>query len=438
MKKITALLLAFALLFLAAACAAGDIARAPSVQNFIKTVRRESLSDKADDKDSAGTIKIGIFEPLSGQYAADAEDELKGIELAHRLFPRVLAKRVELVYADNESDINKAVSAAEKLIAEGCKIVIGSYGNILTMAACDYFEDSAVPVVMPSCTNPLLTSTTEYFFRVCIFDAFQGNSAAKYITEYLPGVLHPAVADDPATDEDETAKGGEPVNCLVLKKAGDERAAALIERFQAKMEEVRGEEGYVKVIEYPEGCTDFTPYFERLKSQGAEIVYFPSSAAEGEAVLYEAYQSGYAFNWVGVSVWSGLLDAASKAGRSDFSHIDNAAYVAAFDKKSAATSVTEDFLSAARTYYRNDSPSENMALGFDAYLIALQGLRDAASINSGADIRFALNRLWKMDGATGQITYRSGTGDPVKDVVIEKFENGNVVADYVARPNLGD
>ncbi len=435
MKKLLILLLASALLLLSA-CSAGGIGDLPSVRNFIKTVNREPLSGL--DEPEEGSIKIGIFEPLSGQYAADAEEELKGIELAHRLFPRVLAKQVELVYADNESDVNRAVSAAEELISQGCKVVIGSYGNILTMAACDYFEDSAVPVIMPSCTNPLLTSTTEYFFRVCIFDAFQGNSAAKYINEYLPGVLHPGKADDPETPENEFAEGGEPVNCLVLKKAGDERASALIERFQAKMEEVRGEDGYVRVIEYPEGCEDFTPYFERLKAYGAEVVYFPSGAAEGERVLYQAFAGSYGFSWVGVSEWAALPAAAETVGHSDLAHLNNAAYVAAFDKASASTSVTGDFLSAARTYYREESPSENMALGFDAYLIALQGLRDAESIESGEDIRFAINRLWKMDAATGQITYRSGSGDPVKDVVIEKFIDGRLVADYIARPNLGD
>lgn len=178
MKKLTALLLALMLLLVAAGCSAGGIANTPSVQNFIKTIKREPIEggDDASDTDSSEMIKIGVFEPLSGQYASDAEDELNGIELAHRLFPRVLNRRVELVYADNESDVGKAAEAAQELIDQGCKIVIGSYGNVITMAACDIFEENRMPVIMPSCTNPLLTSTTEYFFRVCILTPFRATA----------------------------------------------------------------------------------------------------------------------------------------------------------------------------------------------------------------------------------------------------------------------
>ena len=56
-------------------------------------------------------IKIGVFEPQTGADAQDAAEEIKGIELARELYPEVMGKRVELVYADNQSDVEMARTA---------------------------------------------------------------------------------------------------------------------------------------------------------------------------------------------------------------------------------------------------------------------------------------------------------------------------------------
>ena len=44
------------------------------------------------------TIKIGIYEPLTGENRAQGKEEVMGIELAHELYPEVLGKKVELIY----------------------------------------------------------------------------------------------------------------------------------------------------------------------------------------------------------------------------------------------------------------------------------------------------------------------------------------------------
>lgn len=37
---------------------------------------------------------------------------------------------VELIYADNQSSNDKAVSAAQELITQGASVVLGSYGSV--------------------------------------------------------------------------------------------------------------------------------------------------------------------------------------------------------------------------------------------------------------------------------------------------------------------
>jgi len=150
------------MLFGLCSCGLEDI---PTFNNFIRTINGDSLNDN-DQEYSADRIKIGVLEPMTGQFATAAADEIAGIKLAKSVFTSVLGKQVELVYADNQSDTGVAVEAAQSLIDQGCKVIIGSYGNLLSLAVCDTIEAAKVPMIIPSCSNPLLTTTTDFCFRV--------------------------------------------------------------------------------------------------------------------------------------------------------------------------------------------------------------------------------------------------------------------------------
>ena len=71
------------------------------------------------DSGSGGgdTIKIGVFEPASGDNGAGGKQETLGIQYANKMQPTVeiggTEYNVELVIVDNESDNAKAVTAAQ-------------------------------------------------------------------------------------------------------------------------------------------------------------------------------------------------------------------------------------------------------------------------------------------------------------------------------------
>ena len=91
MKKVIALVLALVMVFALCACGSSDSAS----------------STKAASSDEK-VIKIGVFEPTSGQNAAGGKKEILGIEYAHSLNPTIDINgetyTIELVYADNASD----------------------------------------------------------------------------------------------------------------------------------------------------------------------------------------------------------------------------------------------------------------------------------------------------------------------------------------------
>ena len=144
MKKYLALVLAVLMVFSLCACGGGD------------------NGGSGDEK----VIKIGVYEPQTGANGAGGKQEILGMQYANYKCPTVEVGgetyKVELVYADNESANEKAVSAATELIAEGVSVVLGSYGSGVSIAASDTFKEAGVPAIGVTCTNPQVTEGNEH------------------------------------------------------------------------------------------------------------------------------------------------------------------------------------------------------------------------------------------------------------------------------------
>ena len=97
MKKILALLLALVMVFALAACGGGG--DTPS-------------GTEAPSEDGGKVVKIGVFEPLTGDSGAGGKQEYLGMQYANYLTPTVEIGgeeyTVELVPADNASSADRA------------------------------------------------------------------------------------------------------------------------------------------------------------------------------------------------------------------------------------------------------------------------------------------------------------------------------------------
>ena len=116
MKKIVAIALVLCMVF--ALCACGN--------------------SGGSSASSAKVVKIGVFEPQSGDNGAGGKQEILGMQYANKLTPTVEiggeTYQVELVYADNGSSTDKAPSAAQQLVSSGVSVVLGSYGSGVSIA----------------------------------------------------------------------------------------------------------------------------------------------------------------------------------------------------------------------------------------------------------------------------------------------------------------
>lgn len=352
-------------------------------------------------------IKIGVFEPLSGENEAHGKLELQGIQLANELFPEVLGKKVELVYGDNKSDLDVAETAAKELVGKGVSVVLGSYGSTLSLIGGSYFEEAKIPAIAISSRNPLVTNSNEYYFRVCFVESFQGIALAKYAVEVM-GTSKAAIIKD--VDDDYTAAMSQAFSEKYISLTGDENAIAYTAEFKAdKM--------------------DFKEELMGIKESGAEVVFLSSKEEVSAAILGQAKELGLQATFMGTNRWE-----TEKFLEVGGNQIEGAVFSAFFDADSNITENTEVFLKAYREKYGQDAvPDSSVALGFDAYLVAINAIANGGTRLDGPSIREALLLTRDFPGAAGRISFDQN-GDPIKSVAIKTITNGKFVHTYTVEP----
>jgi len=65
------------------------------------TESKQGDNNGGGTKQTGDTIKVGVFEPLTGTNAAGGQMTLEGIKLANQLYPEVLGKKGQLGAYDN-------------------------------------------------------------------------------------------------------------------------------------------------------------------------------------------------------------------------------------------------------------------------------------------------------------------------------------------------
>ena len=394
MKKVIALVLALVMVFALCACGSSD----------------SGSSTKAASSDEK-VVKIGVFEPTSGQNAAGGKKEILGIEYAHSLNPTIDINgetyNIELVYADNASDAAKAPSAAQLLISNNVSVVIGTYGSGCAIAAGELFESAKIPAIGTSCTNPQVTQGNDYYFRVGYIDPFQGAVMANF-----------------AFNE----KGSR--NCALIIESGDDYSAGFGNYFQQEMERLGGK---ATVLEFQTGETDFSTIMASVKSEGYDGIFAPVSIETAAMIISQARDAGITCPIMAGDTWDDISIAqrtGDKATEIFFSAFFDAAdttneagkaFVDGFTKW-----VAEDNARLENNGGVADVISSVTPCGYDAYMAAV-GAIEAANSTEGPAIRDALAALEIPGLITGDLKFDEN-GDAIKNyAVIKTIQDGQIV-----------
>ena len=368
--------------------------------------------DKASEENALpDKIKIGVFEPLTGANAAGGELEKQGIDLAYKLYPTVTIDGkeipVELKYVDNKSDKIESANAARNLVDDfGAHIIIGSWGSSNSIAAGPVYKEAEVPAIGTSCTNPLVTLGNEYYFRVCFIDPFQGKVMANY-----------------AYNEGGYKK------IAIIQEVSNDYSVALSKLFAEAFKELTGDENCITSVgNYNTGDNDFSAQLTAIKNSDAEAIFFPGNFTESALIMKQARQLGITLPFLGGDTWE-TPEVIQIAGDS----AEGAVYSSFYDPAAPLTDRTAEFLDAFAKEYGEDTLAAGVtALGFDAYLLAIETIKKAGTVD-GPTLRDTLAATKDFEGATGYVTLDEN-GDAVKPAVIKTIQGGQFVYKSFVEP----
>ena len=358
MKKLLSLALASAMVLSLAACGGGNNPGSGSAAG-----NPTGSGNVAGDK----VVKIGVFEPQSGDNGSGGKQEILGMQYANEKTPTVEiggeTYTVELVYADNQSSNDKAPSAAQTLVAGGVSIVLGSYGS-------------------------------GHYFRICFLDPFQGTVLANF-----------------AKDKFSATKA------YCLAKQGDDYSVGLCNYFM----EAFGKDNCVYET-FPEGTSDYSSYVTNAKNSGAQVFFAPVSTEAAALIIDQAATQSLGMPMLAGDTWdSNVITAAAKGKDVDVN-------VTTFYQEGGNPEFDagiKEWINADATNLTNNNGNDEVAavtvMGYDAYYVALEALKAAGSTKP-ADVMAVLGGV-EFDGVSGHIAFDDVNGDAIRDVAYVKHCN---------------
>lgn len=366
---------------------------------------KHTIIEETDNRDNV--IRIGVFEPQTGRYSDAGLSEIKGIELANSIYNTVDGYKVELVKVDTQSTTTAAETAIQGLIEMKPVAIIGSCGEATSLIASKYVDQAKIPTITPSATNPLITQNYRYYCRASLTGSQIGEGIAEYAYRYL--------------------NSG---HIGIVTAANDTAATALLNGFNTKMKKY-GKSDLVVMQEAADlDNTDVNSIINKIKDNAIDTLFIPLGTEAMDAFFTAIEAAGLtAISFIGTKAW-GDEDFIQMMKKHPSINIAFPYQSVLNGNNATITDEAERFLiQYANKYGDSDTPTENAALGYDAYLLLINAIHNAESLQ-GEEIRNAIHKLSNVKCATGIFNF-DDRGNTVRGVNISTIKNGKIVSLHV-------
>jgi branched-chain amino acid transport system substrate-binding protein len=311
---------------------------------------------------------------------------------------------VELAIADIRSDKVEAANAMQRLVdRDKVNVVLGSWGSSLSMSGGEVSRGK-VPAIGLSCTNPLVTAGNDWYFRVCFIDPFQGTVMASYAFNDLKA---------------RTA--------VIVQEISNDYSVGLAKFFVDTFVQLTGNRNAIlATVNYNTGDQDFRAQLTTVRAQNPDVIFAPGNYTESALVIKQARELGITTPIIGGDTWETpeFIDVGGD-------RVNGSVFSTFFAAEFAGTPQAKTFLDEYTRQY-NKEPAAVTALGYDGYLVALDAIKRAGSIEP-AKIRDAIEKTANFVGATGTTTL-DANGDATKSAYIKGVENGRFVFKTIVNP----
>lgn len=341
-------------------------------------------------------IKIGVVTPLTGDVATFGQSTKKAVEMAAEEINAaggINGKKVELVIEDDRNDPKETANVVRKLIDQDKVVaIIGSLTSKCSLAGMPIANSKKVPMVSNASTNPKVTLTGPYAFRVCFIDDFQGQVMAKFAYEDLG------------------AK-----KAAVLYDIGNDYTKGLAEFFIKSFKELGGE--IVAEETYQQQDNDFNAQLTSIKAKNPDVIFLPDYYQKVSLIAKQARGLGIKATFLGGDGWDSpeLVKLGGEAVEGG--------YFSNHYSQQDPDPKTQEFIKKFEEKY-GEKPDALAALGYDAFYFIVEAIKKAGKVDPTA-IRDALEEVGKegFSGVTGKFTIDENR-NPIKAAVVLKVEGG--------------
>ncbi len=357
---------------------------------------------------ASNAIVIGEYGSMTGDQATFGTATDNGVQLAIKQANAgggIDGRQVQLGSTgkpeDDQGLPDSALTAVKKLITQDKAIaVLGEVASKNSIAAAPFCNQNKVPMISPSSTNPKVTQTGPYVFRVCFTDRFQGLVAARFARE----VLHAKTA-------------------AVFYDTTSDYSKGLQGFFQDNFKRLGGT--VVGVGTYQSSDKSFQSPLTTLKGTKPDVLFVPGYYKELGQIAREARGAGITAPLLGGDGWESpsLLQGANGALEGCY-FVDHSA----LDVKDP---VVKKFVDAYKETYKTD-PDALGAAGYDAAGVLFTAMKAAGKPADGdynsdafrSKLRDAIAATKSYKGATGLISLDENR-DAKKSAVVLQIKGSN-------------
>jgi branched-chain amino acid transport system substrate-binding protein len=368
-----------------------------AVLAVIATVLLTGCDQGGKDSSSggAGTIKIGEFASLTGKEATFGISSHEGTLLAIEEINAaggVLGKKLELLTEDTQSKAGESATVVNKLVSRDQVVaILGEVASSRSLEAAPICQANKIPMISPSSTNPKVTETGDFVFRVCFIDPFQGTVMANFATKTLQA-KRVAVLTDVKSDY---SKG---------------LAKFFRERFIANGGEI------VVELDYNGGDKDFKAQLTAIKAVSPDGVFVPGYYTDCALISIQAKQLGLNVPLFGGDGWES--EKLFEIGGDSV----NGNYLSTHYSPAAGGELGKKFVENYKKRWNGKTPDALAACGYDSALVLADAIKRAGT-TEGTKLRDAIAATKNFPAVTGTITINEKR-DATKSAVILKIAGG--------------
>lgn len=346
----------------------------------------------------AGDFRIAALYPATTSGAKSVGDESICMTEAVITDARQHGIAISLEVIDNQRNPIATAEAAKKVVAGKFDAVVGTLNSAEALAAVRVLDGAGIPFIVPTASNPEISSGRSYVIRL----AFDDNRQADLLAKFTADELKPKRVD---------------VVTNLSTPYSRQLADLFIRHLRSRLPKAQ-----VMVHEIIEGFADFAGLAAKIKSGSPDLVFLPLYSMQSAQLYSELARR---------DVKAAVLGGDGIGGRGDFFKVLgpvspslNFVFVKHWNGIVQGRLAAE-YRRLHDQYCKMHADSMMTVSTFDAVYLLREAIAENSTLRGEALVR-QVKRM-RFEGMTGTLRY-GADGEPRKPLQLFRVANGS--ADY--------